>query len=84
MDYRLGGNETSDITFKKMYGPTHYSFNRGKVHYVVLDDVYYLGTEREYEGRITQQQLDWLQKDLSFVPKDNLLIVCLHIPVHNS
>jgi hypothetical protein len=84
MDYRLGGNETSDITFKKQYGPTHYSFNRGKVHYVVLDDVYYLGTEREYEGRITQQQLDWLQKDLSFVPKDNLLIVCLHIPVHNS
>jgi hypothetical protein len=84
MDYRLGGNETSDITFKKMYGPTHYSFNRGKVHYVVLDDVYYLGTEREYEGRITQQQLDWLQKDLSFVPKDNLLIVCLHIPVHTA
>lgn len=83
MDYRLGGNETSDITFKKHYGPTHYSFNRGKVHYVVLDDVFYLGKEREYEGRITQQQLDWLQKDLSFVPKDNLLIVSLHIPVYN-
>jgi hypothetical protein len=83
MDYRLGGNETSDITFKKQYGPTHYSFNRGKVHYVVLDDVYYLGTEREYEGRVTQQQLDWLQKDLSFVPKDHLLIVSLHIPLYS-
>lgn len=84
MDYRLGGNETADQTFKKMYGPTHYSFNRGKVHYVVIDDVYYLGNEREYEGRITTQQLEWLQKDLAFVPKDHLLIVCTHIPVHNS
>jgi hypothetical protein len=84
MDYRLGGNETSAITFKKMYGPTYYSFNRGKAHYVVLDDVFYLGKEREYKGHITQEQLDWLEKDLSFVPKDRLLIVCLHIPVHNG
>lgn len=83
MDYRLGGNETSAITFKKNYGPVNYSFNRGQVHYVVLDDVFYLGTEREYEGRITQDQLDWLQKDLSFVSKDHLLIVSLHIPVYN-
>ena len=84
MDYGLGGNETSAITFKKKYGPTHYSFNRGKAHYVVLDDVFYLGTERDYKGHITQDQLDWLQKDLSFVQKDTLLIVCTHIPVHNS
>lgn len=84
MDYRLGGNETSDITFKKNYGPTHYSFNRGQVHYAVLDNVFYLGTEREYKGHIIQQQLDWLQKDLSFVSRDKLLIICLHIPVHDS
>lgn len=84
MDYLLGGNETSDITFKKQFGPTHYSFNRGSAHYVVLDDVFYLGIERTYEARITQNQLDWLEKDLSYVPKNHLLIVCLHIPVHNA
>ncbi|SJZ61455.1 calcineurin-like phosphoesterase C-terminal domain-containing protein [Sediminibacterium ginsengisoli] len=84
MDYRLGGDETSDATFKKHYGPTNYSFNRGKAHYVVLDDVLYLGKEREYKGSITQAQLDWLKKDLEFVPKDNLVIICLHIPVHNA
>jgi hypothetical protein len=84
MDYNKGGDETSDDTFQQLYGPTYYSFNRGKVHYVVMDDVRYLGKEREYDGYISQEQLDWLQKDLSFVPKDNLVIVCLHIPVHNG
>jgi len=82
MDYRLGGDETSDKTFKEFYGPTYYSFNRGQVHYIVLDDVRYLGTERDYDGYIAQHQLDWLKKDLSFVPKDKLIVLCLHIPVH--
>lgn len=84
MDYRMGGDETSDKTFGEHYGPTYYSFNRGKAHYVVLDDVRYLGTERNYDGFINQLQLDWLAKDLKFVAKDALLIICLHIPVHNS
>jgi len=84
MDYNLGGDETSDNTFQQFYGPTYYSFNRGKVHYVVLDDVRYLGSDRNYDGHISQPQLDWLQKDLSFVPGDKLIVLCLHIPVHQG
>jgi hypothetical protein len=82
MDYRKGGDETSDDTFKKTYGPTYYSFNRGQVHYVVLDDVLYTGTERDYKGSITQDQLLWLKKDLKFVPKERLIVLCSHIPIH--
>lgn len=84
MDYRMGGDETSDRTFKETYGPTYYSFNRGKAHYIVLDDVRYLGNEREYDGYISRNQLDWLKKDLQYVAKDQLIIICLHIPVYNS
>jgi hypothetical protein len=84
MDYRQGGDETSDRTFKKKYGPTYYSFNRGKAHYVVLDDVRYLGNEREYDGFITAAQLSWLAKDLAHVAKDQLLIISTHIPVYNG
>ncbi len=84
MDYNRGGDETSDSTFKKTYGPTYYSFNRGKVHYVVMDDVRYLGQNKEYDGYISQNQLDWLQKDLSFVSKEILIILCVHIPVHSG
>lgn len=84
MDYRMGGDETSDVTFKQVYGPTYYSFNRGKAHYVVLDDVRYLGTERDYDGYITEEQLAWLAKDLQHVAKNQLLIINLHIPVYNQ
>ena len=84
MDYNKGGDETSDDTFQQTYGPTYYSFNRGQVHYVVIDNVRYLETERDYDGFIQQNQLDWLQKDLSFVSKDKLIVLCLHIPVHKG
>ena len=47
MDYNKGGDEASDDTFQQVYGPTYYSFNRGKAHYVVMDDVRYLGKDRE-------------------------------------
>jgi hypothetical protein len=84
MDYTNAGDETSDATFKKYYGPTYYSFNRGQVHYVVMDDVRYLGQDRKYDGYISQNQLDWLKKDLEFVPKEKLIVLCVHIPVHSG
>jgi hypothetical protein len=84
MDYNKGGDERSDDTFQQTYGPTYYSFNRGQVHYVVMDDVRYLGKEREYDGHISQAQLEWLKKDLSFVPVDKLIVLCVHIPIHNG
>ncbi|MDQ3683762.1 MAG: calcineurin-like phosphoesterase C-terminal domain-containing protein, partial [Bacteroidota bacterium] len=49
-----------------------------------LDDVRYLGSDRNYDGHISQHQLDWLQKDLSFVSKDKMIVLCLHIPVHQG
>lgn len=82
MDLGKGGDETSDDTFQQTFGPTHYSFNRGQVHYVVMDNVRYLGKDKNYDGYIQQNQLDWLQKDLAFVPNDKLIVLCVHIPVH--
>jgi hypothetical protein len=84
MDYNKGGDETSDNTFQEFYGPTYYSFNRGQVHYVVLDDVRYLGSDRHYDGHIAQHQLDWLKKDLAYVSKDKLIVLCVHIPVSHG
>ena len=84
MDYNKGGDEASDNTFQQTYGPTSYSFNRGQVHYVVMDDVRYLGKDREYDGYFQSHHLEWLKKDLSFVPTEKLVILCVHIPVHNG
>lgn len=84
MDYNKGGDDASDDTFQQTYGPTYYSFNRGQAHYIVMDNVRYLGKDRQYDGFFTQNQLDWLQKDLSFVSKDKLIILSVHIPVANT
>jgi hypothetical protein len=84
MNYKLGGDETSDQTFKEIYGPTYYSFNRGKAHYIVLDDVRYLGKDRLYDGYISQEQLNWVKTDLENISKNSLIIISAHIPIHNS
>ncbi|MBC7903201.1 MAG: calcineurin-like phosphoesterase C-terminal domain-containing protein [Gemmatimonadaceae bacterium] len=84
MDYNKGGDENSDDTFQATYGPTWYSFNRGSAHYVVLDDVRYIGKDRDYDGYVSEDQLEWLKRDLSFVAADMLIILCLHIPVHSG
>ena len=74
-------NEQARKAFNKYFGPTYYSFNRGKIHYVVLDNVYWMG--RYYAGYITEQQLEWLKKDLEYVPEGSTVIVSMHIPCYS-
>lgn len=73
--------------------PNYYSFNLGKIHYIVLDDIKYLNEaradesypegvvgSRNYRGVIADYQLDWLRKDLAQVEHNVPLVVCMHIP----
>ena len=72
--------ETSDdnaaANFETQFGPRNYSFNRGDVHIVSMDNVLYEG-KKKYKGG---KQLEWLRQDLSHVDKDKLVIFCAHIP----
>lgn len=79
-DKTAGTDEASAIPFQHYFGPTYYSFNRGGIHYVVLDDVFSFGS---YIGYIDQLQLDWLENDLSLVEKGTTVVVFLHIPPYN-
>jgi hypothetical protein len=71
-------DEASVKTFTQYFGPNYYSFNRGEVHYVVLDDVFWYGNG--YMGYIDQTQMDWLKADLATVEKGRTVVVFLHIP----
>ena len=69
--------------FRYTMGPVDYSFNRGDVHVVCMDDVIYTsGTE--YTNGFTDAQLAWLRADLSFVPKQKMVILCYHIPLRSG
>ncbi|MEO1654435.1 MAG: calcineurin-like phosphoesterase family protein, partial [Bacteroidota bacterium] len=73
--------ETSVKTFMQHFGPTYYSFNRGEIHYVVLDNVFWYGG---YMGYLDQDQLDWLKADLALVEKGKTVVVFAHIPVYTN
>lgn len=86
------GNHDNDMYTKSDYAaaveyvnhiaPTYYSFNIGKIHFVVLDDIDcsgYDGTDsRNYAKGITSEQLNWLAKDLQYVDKSTPLVVAMH------
>src|SRR5690606_11378205 len=72
LDFGGRSDSTTTETFKGYYGPTYYSWNRGEVHYIVLDDVFYLGRTgagTKYIGHIPEEQLAWLEQDLRLVEK---------------
>lgn len=84
MDLDARTDELSARTFKQQFGPTYYSFNRGAVHYVVLDDVFFIGTAKQYIGYITENQLQWLEQDLALVKPGTTVVVSLHIPTNTG
>lgn len=80
MDLNSRTDDYSAETFKEQFGPTYYSFNRGSIHYVVLDDVFFIGTAKKYIGYFTETQLAWLERDLQFVAPGTTVVVNVHIP----
>lgn len=80
MDLGARSDEQSHRTYCQHFGPTWFSFNRGRIHYVMLDDVFMHKTNNGYLGYLNEAQLAWLQKDLSFVKPGSTVVVSLHIP----
>lgn len=72
--------ESSTQDYEKTYGPTYYSFNVGSVHYVVLNDNFYVGKDWYYIGYLPEDQLRWMEQDLSFVKPGTKVVVSMHIP----
>lgn len=79
MDINMRSDEASDNTFHQNFGPSWYSFNHGNVQYVVLDNVFYYTSGCNYVGYITEQQLSWLEQDLSRVRPGSPVVVSKHI-----
>ena len=77
------GEADSIETFKRIFGPNYYSFDYGPTHFIVLDDVEYLGQGNGYRGGIGKQQMEWVKNDLAGVPEDQLVVLLMHIPLVN-
>lgn len=80
MDYYGRTFETSHHTFEDYFGPTCYSFNKGKAHYIVLNDTFYFGREYFYMGYIDEKTFHWLEQDLSYIDTSSPVFIIMHIP----
>lgn len=83
MDVSGRSNYRSKKTYENNFGPTYYSFNRGKVHYVMLDNVFFTGRSYGYIGYLDEVQLSWLEQDLALVPEGSTVIMTMHIPTYS-
>ncbi|MBG88557.1 MAG: metallophosphoesterase [Verrucomicrobiales bacterium] len=71
----------SDETFERVYGPTYYSFDYGKVHFIVLDNVMWAARGAKYVPELGPRQVEFVKNDLKLVPEKQLVVLMMHIPL---
>lgn len=66
--------------YETYISPAYYSFNIGWIHYVVVNDIMYDRTDptARYGYGIDDDQMKWLEADLSYIPKDRTIVLCGH------
>ena len=87
-------SDTEGIVPKEYYrthmGPTYYSMNIGKNHFLMLDGTMMLGSNgvsganNKYLSKISPRQLEWIASDLATVEDkaSTALIICCHQPFY--
>nr|WP_297337903.1 calcineurin-like phosphoesterase family protein [Algoriphagus sp.] len=82
-NYDVDRDEFSDETFEDHFGPSTYSFNVGKVHFIVLDDILWPDPRdgKGYWGGFRPDQLAFVEHDLQFVSPEQLIVLAMHIPL---
>ena len=83
-EMEVSGDVGKAMRYTQSLAPNYYSFNLGKIHYIILDSIDYtdIGSGKDahskYKEKFTAEQLEWLRKDLSFVDKSTPVIVASH------
>ena len=86
MNFLAEGDSGSLDTFKRIYGPVNYSFNYGKVHFIVLDSIIAKRTEKKhlkYNEGINTETLTFIANDLKHVSNDKLVVLLMHGGLHS-
>ncbi|MBP5522228.1 MAG: calcineurin-like phosphoesterase C-terminal domain-containing protein [Bacteroidales bacterium] len=82
--------------YRHTWGPACYSVNIGSDHWIFMDSVEYINDgepdtrhkningKRNYKCRFLEQYIEWLKKDLAYVPTDTRIFLCCHVPLFND
>ena len=89
-DQNAVGDVTTSIPFRRLLGPSRYSFDFGGVHVMVIDNVECTNSVasttddsyRSYRSKVVPEVLQWITRDLQYVDSDVPVIVAAHCPVY--
>ncbi|MBV6458575.1 MAG: hypothetical protein HONBIEJF_01707 [Fimbriimonadaceae bacterium] len=92
INYDSHDDRDSDETWHRHFGPNYYSFDHGPTHFVVLDNVEWIGRDNAkkedpnrnngyYRAGLGATQMQWLKADLAKVPAKQLVVLLMHIPM---
>ncbi len=69
-------------TWKRTFGPCHYAFQHAQATFIILNNVSRVtGGERNYGAEISPDQLAFVRNVLAHVPRDQLIVLSMHIPL---
>ena len=68
--------------YEEKEGPRYSAFNRGQVHFLVLDTIGLDDTR--YYGLLDEAQLEWIRRELRHVPADMTVVTVGHIPLRSG
>lgn len=95
-DFDADFDKDSADSWRNLWGPAYYAFEQGNVLFIVLDNVVYpcgpidaqlAGREfcvtdenKRYNGRISDEQLQFVEALLDTTAKDKTVVIAHHIP----
>ena len=93
IDFDARSNDDKADSWRRIVGPSYYAFEQGNVLFVALDNIIYPCGEEDvargrthceedgnYNGRVTETQLEWLEGLIEHTPEDRLIVLNKHIP----
>ena len=72
------------------FAPAWYSFNRGKIHFLMLDNIELYSRAAQPEGSVEYYfgyqpaMLEWVKRDLEHVEKGSQIVVCIHMQMTST
>ena len=82
-NYTVAHDIAAQRNFEYIFGPVNYSFDRGNVHIIAMDNIIF-PSHKDYSLGFRDDQVEWLRQDLSYVSKDKMVILCVHMPMRSS
>lgn len=87
-DTHAANDDEGAIPYENWFGPRNYSFNVGKFHFMVIDNIMMTltasGSLAEDNQKVTDGVWEWMQADLKYVSYDTPVIISAHSPMFKT